>query len=234
MQISFMEDVEDIERMRRHFGYERINLVGWSYLGCVVMLYALKYPAHVENIIQIGPIPYNYRNSFDDSLSYNSSQVDSAKVKEIQQLFEEGFPEKEPRRFAELNWKYKNRINLVADTVYLKRLGKQWGGHLQYQNEWYTNMSRQLKFHFRSFQEMNYTADSIKKIKARVLTIAGTKDRNVPFGSGKQWASLVPASEFLRVKDAAHIPWIENPELVFKAIDMFLEGSWPASAVKVE
>jgi hypothetical protein len=37
----------------------------------------------------------------------------------------------------------------------------------------------------------------------------------------------------LTVAGAAHVPWIEAPELTFGAIDVFLSGEWPESAERV-
>ena len=49
-------DVEDLETVRRHFGIERIDLIGHSYIGLMVALYGMKYPAHVNRTVQIGPM----------------------------------------------------------------------------------------------------------------------------------------------------------------------------------
>ena len=36
-------DVEDLETIRRHFGIRPVDVIGHSYLGMVVALYAMKY-----------------------------------------------------------------------------------------------------------------------------------------------------------------------------------------------
>jgi pimeloyl-ACP methyl ester carboxylesterase len=95
------------------------------------------------------------------------------------------------------------------------------------------NFYPHLGFHFSSFHAMAIRPEYIQKVKTRVLTIAGTKDRNIPFGASKQRASLLPNSRFLRVAGAGHIPWVENPELVFGSIDTFLVGEWPDQSEKL-
>ena len=47
-------DVDDLDAVRRHFGLDRLVLIGHSYMGLMVILYAMKYPAHVDRIVQIG------------------------------------------------------------------------------------------------------------------------------------------------------------------------------------
>jgi proline iminopeptidase len=228
--ISFEADRDDIERIRKHFGFEKISLIGESYLGCVITMYAMKYPERVESLVQIGSVPYNFKLTFDDSLSYKVSQVDSITYKELISLYHQNYHLSHPKEFSQKYWNVAERINLLGDSSFASRLGKQWGGHLQFEREWYPNFTRHLGFHFKSFQNLDIQPAEIRKVKARVLTIAGTRDRNVPFGASKLWATLLPNARFLRVPGAGHIPWIENPDLVLNSIDQFLSGEWPVKA----
>ena len=229
--ITHEEEVEDIERIRKHFDFQRISLIGVSFTGRVVALYALKYPQHVERVVQIGPIPISYKNTYPDSLSFRDSNVDPEKYKVVKMRYEAGDHKNNPQDFSEHYWRVQSKVNLVADTSYLPRINEQWGSHLKYENEWFDNFSRHMRFHFKSFQQQKFDTLDLKKITAPVLTIAGLKDRNVPFGSAKEYAKHLPNGRLIRVPNAAHIPWIEDPDLVFGAIDAFLDGQWPKSAV---
>jgi pimeloyl-ACP methyl ester carboxylesterase len=54
---SGMEDeIEDLERLREELRIEQMSLIGWSYLGAVVALYAGRHPARVLRMIQVGPM----------------------------------------------------------------------------------------------------------------------------------------------------------------------------------
>src|SRR5215471_14190154 len=44
-------DVDDFDAIRRHFGVDRVSLLGHSYMGFVVLLYAMKFPAHTDRIV---------------------------------------------------------------------------------------------------------------------------------------------------------------------------------------
>ena len=44
---------------------------------------------------------------------------------------------------------------------------------------------------------------------------------------------LLPESRLVSVPGAAHMSWIEAPDLVFSSIDTFLNGDWPASSQRV-
>src|SRR5712692_10497616 len=49
-------DVDDLEAVRQHFEIDKVDVIGHSYVGSMVILYALKYPAHVNRVVQIGPM----------------------------------------------------------------------------------------------------------------------------------------------------------------------------------
>src|SRR5215470_14275907 len=55
-EISFQNDVLDLERVRRHFGLEKVIPIGWSYFGGVVARYAMEFQEHVERLVMVcGP-----------------------------------------------------------------------------------------------------------------------------------------------------------------------------------
>ena len=66
-----------------------------------------------------------------------------------------------------------------------------------------------------------------------VLTDHGAKDRAVPYGAGREWAARLPNARLLTAEEDGHMPWIEEPELVFSSIERFLRGEWPQRAERV-
>jgi pimeloyl-ACP methyl ester carboxylesterase len=66
-----------------------------------------------------------------------------------------------------------------------------------------------------------------------VLVIHGRKDRSAAYGGGRDWALRLPHARLVTVDRAAHVPWIEEPALVFDAIETFLDGRWPEMAENV-
>jgi pimeloyl-ACP methyl ester carboxylesterase len=66
------------------------------------------------------------------------------------------------------------------------------------------------------------------------LTIHGRNDRNAPYGSGREWAFYLANARLVTVENAAHLPWIERPEILSAAITTFLDGKWPKTAEVVK
>jgi pimeloyl-ACP methyl ester carboxylesterase len=52
-----MDDVRDMEAVRKHFAAEKTTPIGYSYMGLPVMLYAHDDPQHVGRIVQLDPVP---------------------------------------------------------------------------------------------------------------------------------------------------------------------------------
>lgn len=84
-----------------------------------------------------------------------------------------------------------------------------------------------------SIQRLHLTAGDFAKATAPVLIVHGTRDRNAPYGGGRDWAARLPNARLLSIPDAAHAPWIEAPELVFGSIRTFLDGAWPGAAERL-
>jgi pimeloyl-ACP methyl ester carboxylesterase len=54
-RLGIERDVEDLETVRSALGLDRMDLLGHSYLGLMVVLYALEHPERLGRIVQIGP-----------------------------------------------------------------------------------------------------------------------------------------------------------------------------------
>ena len=212
-----LQDVDDLEAVRRHFGYSKVDLIGHSYLGMTVVLYTMKFPEHVNRIVQIGPMQPNSSTQYPENLT-GADEVQKdvfAKLGELQ---------KERAAYTQIDfckkfWSVLIRL-YVMNPQDVNKLSH-WG-FCELPNE--MNMMK----HFReniipSIQSLNLTPEELKKVESPVLTIHGTKDRNAPYGGGKEWAALLPNARLLTVENAAHVPWIESPELVFNSISEFLK-----------
>jgi pimeloyl-ACP methyl ester carboxylesterase len=91
-QINMDIEISDLEALRRHFGKEKVSLIGWSYLGGMVILYADRYPEHINRVIQIGPISPTY-DLYMKSTVVPMDKVDAVKLK---QMSEEKLAETDP------------------------------------------------------------------------------------------------------------------------------------------
>ena len=64
--LTILEDVRDLEAVRAHFKAERVSLIGYSYLGLMVALYASEHAERVDRMVQIGPVPRRFDTPFPE------------------------------------------------------------------------------------------------------------------------------------------------------------------------
>jgi len=79
-KISLQHDADDLKAVRAHFGVEQPDLIGFSYLGKIVVLYAIQHPDHVNRIVQLGPVArklFQIQTNLGD-LYQDAHQVDRA------------------------------------------------------------------------------------------------------------------------------------------------------------
>jgi proline iminopeptidase len=216
-------DVEDLEAVRRHFGIEKNDLIGHSYVGLTVILYALKYPAHVNRIVQIGPAQPNAQTQYPAHLTGADTTL-AAFGRKVAQLRSEGPPE-DPQEACRKFWALV-RVLMVANPEDADKI--HWTpcdspNEMRFPKHWAENVMP-------SMQSLRLGAEEFAAVTAPVLTIHGRRDRQSPYGGGREWALRLPNARLLTVEDAAHVPWIEAPDKVFGSIGAFLNGEWPGAA----
>jgi len=217
------QDVDDLETLRRYFAVDRIDLMGHSYIGLVVALYAMRYPAHVNRVVQIGPSQADPTVEYPAHLSNKDATLADvlARLGQMQQQPRPADPEEACRKFWDIL-----RLIYVADSKDANKVN--WGRcHLENERKFMRYFQEDL---LPSMRALQLKPEDFAKADTPVLTIHGTKDRSAPYGGGRDWAAMLPQGRLLTVHNAAHAPWIEAPSLVFDAIKLFLDGRWPEGA----
>src|SRR5262249_10471267 len=56
LERGVLNDLDDLEAVRRPFGLEQVSLLAHSYIGVVAALHARAYPERVKRLVLIGPM----------------------------------------------------------------------------------------------------------------------------------------------------------------------------------
>ena len=230
--ITIQQDVADLETLRRHIGLEKMDLVGHSYTGLMVYLYAAAYPDRVGRIVQLGPIPPVFGAKYRAAYVYTDDVAGEADMAPIYKLRDAGLREKEPERYCLAVWKVLSRM-LVGDASHVSRLHDMDKKACKLPNEWPQNFNRHLEHQLPSIQNLVLKREDLGKFQTPVLTIHGTRDRNAAYGGGRDWAYLLPNARLITIEGAAHAAYAERPDIVTPAIRTFLGGHWPTDAIRV-
>lgn len=219
-QASMDCEVADMEALRQHLGAEKVSLIGWSYLGGMVILYAIQYPEHVERIVQIGPISPTY----EVFQQYQSTPFDQESMDQLKKLQAEGVAESDPERYCTEFWNiYMKRIFHDPDKIGWMRSDK-----CQCANEMPENVTMLLGTIIGSLGKWDWR-ELAQGLESPVLTVHGESD-TLPLEGSQMWVRSLRNARLLFVREAGHLPFVEQPDMFYPAVDTFLKGEWPAGA----
>lgn len=218
-------EADDIEAVRRAIGAAEVDLLGHSYTGVVLVMYARRYRARVGRMIQIGPA------APDGSVAHPRTAEDEELLQGIfarmLALQRDTAPDSEERcrRFWHLL-----RPLYVVDPADVSKLDAFERCHLETERRaaGYV-MSRIMP----ALSATQLRAEDVAAVTAPVLTIHGRRDRSAPYEGGRDWVRILPDARLVTIDDGGHMPWIEKPREVRRAIETFLAGDWPAGATEV-
>ncbi len=208
--------VDDLEALRKHFGIERLTLLGHSWGSAVVALYANKYPEHLSKLIIVGALPLQ-RQQLTEAFRRMEASRDSNTLRRMSELREARFADpgnaEVCREYYVLWFEAFYGDRSAAD----RSKGDFCAGTLQSRQN---KMSSVDRFTMASLGQWDWRS-SLNKIRAPTLVIHGTKDP-LPLEGAQSWATLIPNSRFLPLEGVGHFPYLEVPDLFFKAVDQFL------------
>jgi proline iminopeptidase len=214
--------VRDLEAVRKHFKAERFVPIGYSYLGMMVAMYAMEHPGRVSRLVQMGPVQMRY------DANYAGEPRDTAAV-----------PEEVMQRYRDLKDGEQRALCEAQQAVFSYMLVGSPAHHSRVKstcdlpNEWPANFARQLESHWGSVKKTVLSDADLARVSMPVLTIHGTRDRNAPYGAGREWAMKLPNARLVTVPGAAHAAYLDDPVNVWGSIRQFLRGEWPLGAEKV-
>lgn len=215
LQRGIHNDVDDLDAVRRHFGLDRLALIGHSYMGLMVILYAMKYPAHVDRIVPIGAMGPYPGKSYPADLTNTDPVVRDvfARLGELQKERASYDAEEFCRRFWAIL-----RVIYVTDPKDADKV--RWDRcDLPNERNFMKYWTEQI---IPSIQSLSFPPEALAEVTCPALTIHGTKDRSAAYGGGQDWSSLLPNTRLVSVEGAGHGPWIEAFHTVFRTIDDFL------------
>jgi proline iminopeptidase len=231
---GILQDADDLEAVRRHFGIDQVDVIAHSYTGVMAALYAMKYPDRVSRVVQIGPGQPNAATEYPAHLT-GADAVLAEVLANLAQLGKEWASNdqpmdqpQDPQKACERFWSVLRPIFVVnpADAEKID-----WGRcDLPNERNFWSYWSECI---LPSIQQLRFSAADLAHVQAPVLVVHGARDRSAPYGGGREWVLLLPNARLVTVENAGHAPWIEAPEMVFGSIEKFLDGEWPDAAQKV-
>lgn len=213
----FQTYLQDLEALRNKFAFETISLLAHSWGSILASLYATAYPDRVNKIIYLNPVPVSSQD-YLEFVKHRSQIVDTHKneltlIRESK-LFQKGDPQT-VEKFYRIYFK-----NYFAKPEYEKMLSLTMTSQAAINNfkiyDLFYNDTVENAFDF-------YQA--LKNINKKSLIIAGDKDV-IPFSYVEKLNMHIPASKLVLLKNCGHFPYIDQAEILFETIKLFMKEKY--------
>jgi len=198
--------VADLEAVRAHFGFSKIDLVGDSYGGFLAMAYATAHPEHVHKMILSDSAPPSMKDIVhllpqvfpdieeeDADLQEKLGNTEEAAQKQLVNHFRMIFYDEDKLRAYLAN---------IGDIGYVPSVGAAVGD---------------------SASKIDMTAE-LPKFKFPTLIITGRYDLNVAPLSAWRMYKAIPGAKLVIFSQSGHLPSYEEPDKYVQVVDAFLSA----------
>ena len=222
-------EVRDLDAVRRHFGLDQMAVMGWSYMGAIVALYAGQFPERVSRMVMMCPLSPRNPAPYDDaeaSQQKEDARIDPDAAAALREMMASGRHVEEPEWFC----REFQRVIVPRQMGRPEALARMQSDPCAYPNEWWHNLRQHHEIHVPPKTRRNYDwRDRVEQVTAAALVVHGTEDL-IPLESSREWVSILPQARLLAIEGSGHYPHLEAPEVFFPAVDRFLSGDWPEEA----
>jgi proline iminopeptidase len=216
-------EVRDLETVRRHFGLDQMALLGWSYLGGIVALYAAQFPRRVGRMVMMCPLPPRSPAPYDDpeaAQRKEEARIDPAEAARLRDIMAKG------EHIAEPEWFCREFQRVIAPHQMGRpeAMARMKSDPCAYPNEWWHNLHQHHALHAPPKTRSNYDwRGRMGRVTASTLVVHGMEDL-IPLASSREWVEILPHAELLPIEGVGHYPHLEAPDVFFPAVERFLSG----------
>jgi proline iminopeptidase len=202
---TLADQVADLEALRSRLGADRIDLLGHSWGGYLVMAYAARHPEHVAHLI------------ITDSAAPKWSDTEFL----FKYIFPEGIDRQGKLDFADA----------LGDSASGKQSLREYMGMLFVSTEKRDDfLSRLSQYHYSRQVNETLNADLAKydmwpvlpTFKMPTLVISGRYDINVAPSTAWKIHNAIPGSRWEVFEHSGHLPYFEEPEKFVQVVGDFL------------
>jgi len=232
-KLGYEQHVADLEALRVHFKLDRMTLIGNSWGGLLISLYAVAHPDHVERMVLDSAAPplKGFIDDMDDEISRRMKKI--YKPEQLARNSAIGRPDAWVKAQDPVATCREFYMTVLRAYTYSQTLEGNFKGDVCAGGPESVRQQPITRAHvWRSLGDYNLMP-KLGVVKAPVLVIHGAADV-IPLKSSEFWAFGYPNARLLMIEKAGHISQVEAPEIFFPAIETFLKGSFPAAAKTIK
>jgi proline iminopeptidase len=202
--------VDDLEKLRRQWGTERIDLIGHSFGTILAMEYAARYPQHVSHLVLSGAVV-----DFPALLDLGCARLEKVDPETYAKAVA-SLPAGSQRR-CHLFEAPRSFIdgNMYPDPATMKLVDETDASDGMYNTgEIFGALAEQGM--------LNYRFDKADRLTMPVLAIQGGKDYQAAVEPVRAFIGRVPGARLLEYEGRGHFMFVEDPERFARDVTAFL------------
>ena len=212
--ITWKTHVEDLAAVVEEFGLDPLSIVGYSWGAMLGLLYAIerRVNPHLRAtdrmaLISPGPLTREYRRQFEAEFARRQQSPEIQRMRD--ELAASGLRESDPEAYRQRAFELgvagyfsdpRNATDLTPFRVVARVQESVW----------------------ESLGDFDLISD-LKGIKIPSIIISG-RDDPIPLASSSEGASAL-GTNLVVLDECGHVPYVEQPQGLFKALDPFLDES---------
>ena len=222
-KLKYTDHVRDLEALRKEFGLERMVLVGESWGAGLAALYAMEHPDRVSRLLLLGPMPPS-RALVTRRLEKTDERIDFSK--RLAEFRRDLPTASDPLALCRKFFEVYGAALFFDPAAARRRRGSSCDGPADgVRNYMVVNDAT-----FGSLGDYDFLP-RLRQLAIPALIVEG--EQSVPtLDSARAWAEAMPKARFLLVPNSGHYPQVEQPHLFFPAVERFLNGGWPKTAMR--
>jgi proline iminopeptidase len=208
---TLADQINDLDALRAHLGYDKIDLLGHSWGGFLAMAYAARFPQHIERLIILDSIGPRLRDTHPL----------------LRDVFPEVVPQLESYEFImDLGGKDSDAADASWQRLYYSTLFYS----TEHRDEYFAKMGNDTEYNrnvshlvIDDIQRFDLNAE-IAKFRFPVLAACGRFDVDSPPLVAYTIHKAIPGSQLVIFEKSGHMPFFEVPEKFVSVVNAFLSG----------
>jgi proline iminopeptidase len=210
--------VADLEALRVRFGLERMTLVAHSFGPAIAASYAMAHPDRVARMIFIGPVPPRGGSALWTRYGANiDSRLTADERAEMARLEPELVSGADPVAACRAYWAIGLKPRLAEPARAHRVTGDFCGAGADAIR---SGMGIAGPHTQSALGEWDFRP-GLAQVHAPTLILHNEGDA-IPMALVQDWATALPNAKLVRLPGGSHFPYVEQPEVVWPAIEDFL------------
>lgn len=217
-RLSADNHVRDLEALRLKFGIGKVTLIGYSWGVGLATLYASKFPARVDRLLLLSPMPPARHPFAADRAARERALTHPAELERIDALEASMATASDPAAVC----RELDRLGYGPYFYDPAKLALIKGKNCNAPPEALRNIGTVYAATIGSLGDWDFRPLA-KRLRVPVLVVEGAESQ-IAVGSPQAWSKAFPNARLLLIPRAGHMPHIEQPDAFFPPVLAFLAG----------